>query len=275
MTPTVLPRILCLAVAALCAGCTPTCEEAVARKNHPLAATQCEKAFLADHTPAHALATVQALSQLKRAAEVKTRLPWLKGTPYEPATHYFLALAARAGGDDAAAQAEFERCVAGTPAAGLHDLAARCARQLASLHWIQGRFEDAFATLAIALTEVRHSEDPILEGMVYGQLADLLAEVGDEAGSGRALEAVADRFSPVFPAGYAQVRLRQGLLELNRGHPNIARDCFEEALGLSVDAGLRPVVRDAHVSLAILARSVQDFDGGERHLAAAAAIPAQ
>jgi tetratricopeptide (TPR) repeat protein len=272
----VLLRIgLSVLLVAACSGCKPTCEQATAQKNHPLAAARCEQAFLKDKTPEHALATLRAFTLLNKHAEVKARLSWLKGTPYEgPITQHQSALAARAAGDDAATDAALTGCLAGALSTGLHDFAARCARLLASLQWTQGRFHDAFINLGIALAEVRQAQDPILEGMVYGQLADLLAEVGDEAGQGRALDAVADRFRPVSAGGYAQVRLRQGSLELKRGHPNVARDCFEEALTLSADAGLGTIGRAAYVNLAEVARSVGDFDAGQAALAAAAAIPA-
>lgn len=253
----------------------PACEAAMARKDYAAAAVACEQAYLKDKKPAHALATIRALMLSNREAQVAARLPWLDKTPFAIAGQYYAALAARKNQDEATATTALTKCVAEAPAAGLHDYAARCARQLASLQWIRGDFEAAFATLATALVEVRQSEDPVLEGKVFGQLGDLLAEVGDEAGEARALAEVANRFRGTFPGGYAQARLRQGLLELKRGNAEIARDCFDEALALGADAGLKPVVRSAHLSLAAVARALHDFDAGEAQLALAASIPAE
>ncbi len=253
----------------------PACEGAMAKKDYAAAATACEQAYLKKKKPAHALATIRALGLSNREADVIARLPWLEGTPYAVAGQYYAALAARKKSDDAGATAALTKCVAEAPAAGLHDYAARCARQLASLQWIRGDFEAAFKTLTTALVEVRQSEDPVLEGKVYGQLGDLLAEVGDEAGEARALAEVANRFRGSFPGGFAQARLRQGLLELKRGNEEIARDCFEEALAIGADAGLKPVVRSAHVSLAAVGRALDDFDAGQRQLDLAAAVPAE
>ncbi len=253
-------------------GSTADCEVAAAKHQWELMARVCEETYHRTGDAEAGSRTLMGLSALHRTAEVDRRLSWLEGTRFASAATYYRAVSAEAGGDDDSAMRLYAETVVASRQAGLHDYAAMAAHQLVSKQWTYGQFQAAFVTLDTAFEEARLGDDPLVSRLLDGQLADLLGEVGDPAGQARALSALASR-SKDEPWILAQVRLRQGMVEVERANLLLARDSFQSALDGSRDAGLLPIVRSAHVSLANLACRNGDLDGGDAHLAAAAEIP--
>ena len=251
---------------------TSECEGLAAAHRWEAMATVCEETFHRTGDPSAAARALYGLSALGRTADVDRRLVWLEGTRFAPAISYFSAMSAKAKGDEAAATRLLVEALESSRGVGLHEYAALAAQKLASAQWVHGQFQQAFATLDTAFKEARQCDDQLLLMHLDGQLADLLGEVGDLTGKARALSSLAKRAKD-YPRTLAQVRLRQGEVEEERSNVLLARDAFQAALDGSQDAGLLPVARAAHLSLANLARREGDLDGGEAHLLAAAEIP--
>jgi hypothetical protein len=249
------------------------CEALAARGAWGEAATVCAQTYQRTGAAAAALQAVHGASMLGRATEVEARLPWLEGTAFAAAIPYYRALSAGAKGDDAEAMRLYGEALGASRGAQLHEYAARAAHQLTSLQWTHGQFQAAFATLAVGSAEAQQTDNRRLKLYLEGQLADLLGEVGELAAQARALHGLAQGFAGE-PGTLAQVRLRQGRVELERSNVGLARDYFEAALAGALDAGYAPVARSAHVNLATLALLAGDLDAGAAHLSAAEMIPA-
>jgi len=248
------------------------CEGLAAAHRWEAMAAVCEETFHRTGDPSAAARALYGLSALGRRADVDRRLAWLEGTRFAPAISYYQAMSASEKGDDDSALRLLTQALASSQVAGLHEYSGLAAHQLATLQWAHGQFQSAFSTLDIAVEEARKSENDLLKLLVDGQLADLLGEVGDLPSQAKALYSLADR-TKHQPWTMAQVRLRQGMVEMERANALLARDYFLDALAAAADAVLPLVVRAAHINLASLDRSEGDLDGGERHLTAAAAIP--
>ena len=254
--------------------CAPTCEEVAAGQDYARTAQVCERAYFDSHRPADAMATLRALTWLRRYDELEAKAGWLQGTSQSPSIDYFRGMVSRFRGDDEKAGEQLRASLAAATDAGQKDAVARAAQQLASLQWTHSEFQPAFANLALAMEQLKDFDDPMLAAVIDGQLADLLGETGDLDGKARALDLVARRFKTFSPIGFAQTRLRQGAVEHERGNRNLARSYFQTALEVATQAAHPSTMRAALVNLGDLAREERDYDAGTAQLDAAARIPA-
>ena len=251
------------ASSAACTSRSAACRKAFAAQRWPDAIVTCTQALAGGDAAAGGL-LASAHLMMGQSAQALAIAERLRGGPAHTAALRTIAFV-READDPAAARALAEEALALDLSKGNHTEAVRDAHVLMGIHWKRGELSAALAAHETYAREARLTGDRALAAESEMARGDLWRRLGDAEVARGAYQA-ALTFLDDRPSTRADVRLKQGRLERELGHPTAAREAFVDALALAQQQRRPDVVNAALQNLAWADRTLGRLPEAERWL---------
>lgn len=264
--------LACALVATLvaCSGrAVRKCEDLLEAGDHEAAMVSCEQTFETTGDPRAGAAAAAAHAALGHGDEVLAWLDRLRDSPREAAVRLLAGRVHERRGDSDLAEKAYLRALALSGAAGDHEQASRSCYRLFYLSWASSDYRGALRFAQQAFEEASKAGDRELQARAIQGVYAVLYDVGDLEGAERALDAARELVVVEDPEERARFLTNRGAVRLDQGRLALARDAFEEALGLAAGSDNRRLLRSAHLNLAEIALRRGDPEGAAVHVRAA------